>query len=112
MSKNGYLERRAEERTSLMNWTEGVIGQYYVDTLQITLHEKYGWGADRLDSLMADWKETLREYREAINPDNRKTNMAGYQQARMDRMFVQILRGKRALTPFEERYPFLDKVKY
>lgn len=42
MSKNGYLEKRARERTLLMNWTESVIGQYYMDTLQITLHENMG----------------------------------------------------------------------
>ena len=112
MSKNGYLEKRAEERKALMNWTESVIGQYYSDTLQITLHEKFGWGADRLDSLMPEWEATLKEYREAINPDNKKTNEAGYWQAKMDRVFAQILRNKRDVTTFEERYPFLDKVKF
>lgn len=95
-----------------MNWTESVIGQYYMDTLQITLHEKYGWGVDRLDGLIPEWKKTLEEYRESINPDNRKTNEADYQQSCMDRVFAQILRGKREVIPFEERYPFLDKVKY
>lgn len=115
--KNAYLRKLQEERSAdkraMMNWTELVIKQYCIDTLQITLHEHFGWGVDRIDKLTILWQENMKEYQKAINPDNKdKANDADYQQERIDRKFTEILRGKRPLIPFEDRYPWLDKIEY
>ena len=87
--------------------------QYCIDTLHITIHEHFGWGVDRIDKLTELWQENMDKYQDAINPDNKdKTNEADCWQERMDREFTKILRGKRPLKPFEERYPWMDKIKY
>ena len=115
--KNAYLKKLQEEREAdkryMMNWTELIMKQYCIDTLQITIHEHFGWGVDRIDELTKLWQQNMNKYQEAINPDNKdKANEADCWQERMDREFIKILRGKRQLMPFEERYPRLDKIKY
>ena len=115
--KNAYLKKLQEEKEAakrgMMKWTELVIRQYCIDTLQITMHEHFGWGVERIDQLTELWEKTRAEYQEAINPDNKdKSNEADYQQARMDRVFARIVKDTRPVVPFEERYPYIDKIKY
>lgn len=108
--KNAYLARKEAEKTAFMHDIESIVHQYDADTLMITLHEEFGWGYDRLMDLSKKWKQRQVEYREAVNPD--KKNESDIQQARIDRMLVQIIRGKQKLIPFDERYPALRKIKY
>lgn len=108
--KNAYLARKDAEKTAFMHDVEAIVRQYDSDTLMITLHEEFGWGHDRLMDLCEKWKQRQIEYREAVNPS--KKNESDYQQARIDRILVQIIRGKRKLIPFDERYPTLRKVKF
>ena len=79
--KNAYLkklqEERAADKRAMMIWTQLVMKQYCIDTLQIAIHEHFGWGVDRIDKLTDLWQETMKEYQMAINPDNKdKTNDA------------------------------------
>ena len=111
-NKNAYLAQKDAEKQATITCTERIVKQYCIDTLLITLHEKHGWGYDRLMKLLDEWEATRIEYREAVNPNPKdKKNEASYQQSRIDRMMVQIIRGKQELIPFEERYPTLRKIK-
>ena len=110
VKKNAYLEKKESEKKAFMNSVELIVKQYCIDTLLITLHEKEGWGYDRLMRLMDDWQKTRLKYMDAINPDVK--NEADYQQEKIDRLMVQIIRGKQELVPFAERYPTLKKIKY
>lgn len=108
--KSAYLAQREADKKAFMNSVELVIKQYCIDTLLITMHEKDGWGYDKLMRLMEDWRLTRLEYQEAINPCD--SNEADYKQEKIDRMMLQIIRGKQELIPFAERYPTLKKIKY
>jgi hypothetical protein len=117
MKKNAYLEKLQEQKRLdnqlLAQHVESVIRQYDSDTLIITIHEEFGWGYDRIMRLLLAWKERQVTYREAVNPDNKdKQNESDYWQEQLDRMMVQIIRGKQDLIPFDERYPTLEKIKY
>lgn len=111
-NKNGYLAKKDAEKQATIRGTELIVKQYCIDTLLITLHEQHGWGYDRLMQLLDDWQATRIKYKDAVNPDPKdKKNETTYQQAKIDRMMVQIIRGKQELIPFEERYPTLRKIK-
>lgn len=106
--KNAYLQQRAAEREVFMRAVEHTTEQYMTDMLEITLHEEFGFGYDRIMSLVEKWEANMRKYRPALNSKHAEADV--YQE-HMDRIMVQILRG-RPLLPFEERYPDLRKVKY
>jgi hypothetical protein len=110
VKKNAYLERQKAAKTDFMNSVELIVRQYCIDTLIITLHEEYGWGYDRLMKLMDQWKENRQKYQEAINPNVYVEADAA--QEHIDRIMTQIIRGKKELEPFAERYPTLKKIKY
>jgi hypothetical protein len=110
VKKNAYLERQKAAKTDFMNSVELIVKQYCIDTLQITLHEEYGWGYDRLAKLMEQWADNRKKYQEAINPDVYVESDVA--QEHMDRIMVQIIKGKQDLIPFAERYPTLKKNKY
>lgn len=116
--KNAYLKKLQMEKEAhgraVLAWAQLVMKQYCIDTLQITIHEHFGWGADRIDQLTALWVDkTMREFQQAINVDNKdKSCEADYYQERIDRILDKILNGKRPLMPFDERYPMLEKIKY
>lgn len=108
--KNAYLEKKRAEKEAFMNRVQSVVVQYCVDTMIITLNDKEGWGYDRLMRLMRDWHDTMVEYADSINPS--MSVEADVQQEKIDRLLVQIIRGKQKLIPFAERYPTLAKIKY
>ena len=109
MKKNAYLERQKAAKTDFMNSVELIIKQYCVDTLLITMHEEYGWGYDRLFTLMKQWEDNRKRFQEAINPDCVEADVA---QERIDRIMNHIIKGKQELVPFAERYPTLKQIKY
>ena len=109
MSKNAYLQKRNLEREAWMHLAERVTEQFMTDTLQMTLHQHYGFGYDRIMELTEHWREMLQEYRPALHSKNAEADVL---QEHMDRAMLQILRGKAELIPFEERYPELKKVRY
>lgn len=86
-----------------------MAAQFAVDTLQMTMHQKEGWGYDRIMRVTHEWMETQREYRPALNC---KDPEADVRQVHMDRVLTQIISGKQELHPFESRYPELKKIKY
>ena len=110
VKKNAYLEKQRADKKAFMNSVELIVKQYCIDTLNVTLNEdKYGWGYDRQMQLMADWEANRKKYQNAINPDHPEADL---EQEHIDRILKQIIRGKKDLIPFEERYPTLKKIKY
>ena len=111
MSKqSGFLKKQEWQKEELLNKGQGIIIQYMVDTLQMTLRDEYGWGYDRIMALTLKWRDTRVEYKEAIEPHNK---MADVKQEHMQRVFRDICANKK-ITPltFEERYPHLTKTRY
>ena len=107
--QSGYLQRRDAELNAAFNAGAAMALQFATDTLQITIHQKNGWGFDRVMRLTKDWVDTQREYKPALNC---KDPTADVCQEHMDRVLAEIIRGKQELYPFESRYPELKKIKY
>jgi hypothetical protein len=107
--QSGYLKRRDEELDAAFNAGAAMALQFATDTLQITIHQKDGWGYDRVMRLTHDWIDTQREYKPALNC---KDPAADVCQEHMDRVLKEIIRDKAELIPHAERYKDLKKVTY
>ena len=107
--KNAYLQKKENERQVWTDIARRVTEQFVVDSLQMTLHQEYGWGYDRIMELTGKLFETMEEYKPALNSKNAEADV---KQEHMDRVMMQILRDKAELMPFGERYPELKKVRY
>lgn len=109
MKQSGYLAKQQEIQNRIMHAAEAMAKQYMVDTLQITLNKKEGWGYDRIVRLCEEWEETRQEYRKALNPSDPEADV---EQEHMDMAISRIINGRMELIPFYERYPGLKKVRY
>lgn len=110
MSKqSGLIQRHEQEKDDLLEKSQGIVIQFMIDTLQITMRKR-GWGYDRIMDLTMDWKETRDELKEAIEPNHKECDV---KQEKMQRWFEEICANKK-LQPIEfyERYPFLKRVRY
>lgn len=107
--QSGYLQRRDAELDAAFNAGAAMALQFATDTLQITIHQKNGWGFDRVMRLTKDWVDTQREYKPALNC---KDPAADVCQEHMDRVLKEIIRDKAELIPFPDRYKELKKVTY
>lgn len=110
MSKqSGLMQRHEQEKDDLLEKSQGIVIQYMIDTLQITMRKR-GWGYDRIMALTMDWKETRDELKEAIEPNHKECDV---KQEEMQRWFADICANKKLQPiPFYERYPFLKRVRY
>ena len=111
MSKrSGFLLKQEQQKEAMLQYGQGVIIQYMVDTLHITLRQEYGWGYDRIMKLNDQWKAIREEYKEAIEPYK---SMSDVKQEHMQRVFEDICANKKIKPlPFEVRYPYLAKIRY
>lgn len=107
--RSAYLQRRDAELDAAFNAGAAMALQFATDTLQITIHQKNGWGFDRVMRLTKDWADTQREFKPALNCKDAAADVC---QEHMDRVMAQIIRGKQELIPFAERYLELKKVTY
>lgn len=107
--QSGYLQRRDAELDAAFNAGAAMALQFATDTLQITIHQKDGWGYDRVMRLTHDWIDTQREYKPALDCRNPEADV---RQEHMDRVLAEIISGKAELIRFPERYPNAKKIKY
>lgn len=107
--QSAYLQRRNAELDATFNAGAAMALQFATDTLQITIHQKNGWGFDRVIRLTKDWGDTQREYKPALDCRNPEADV---RQVHMDRVLKEIIRDKADLIPFPDRYKDLKKVRY
>lgn len=108
--QSGFLLRQEQQKEDLLQKGQGIIIQYMVDTLQMTMRTEYGWGYDRIMKLTEKWRETRMEHKDAIEPHKK---MADVKQEHMQRVFEDICANKKiAPIPFNDRYPNLKKIRY
>ena len=107
--KNAYLQKRELERRIWVEAAQRSTEQFLADTLQMTMHQQYGWGYDRIVELCDKWQETIKEYSPCTNSSDPECDV--YRE-HMDRVLTQIIKGRQELVPWEERYPELNKVRY
>ena len=76
--------------------------------MQITLHELFGFGCERLTELTEAFIENYDKYREATEG----TVESDVWQERLDRGLLDIVKDKDKLMTFFERYPEIVKHNY
>ena len=86
----------------------GVIGQFWETYLQVTLHQEFGFGYDRIKRLTDAWGKTYNQFHDALDGGTE----ADYWQEKLDRLLLDLLRDHQALIPFGERYPEIREITY
>jgi hypothetical protein len=110
MKQSGFLKKQEQQKEELLNKGQGIIIQYMVDTLQMTLWTEYGWEYDSIMALTEAWRVMRKEHKEALEPHNA---MADVKQEHMQRVFRDICASKEVEPlSFEDRYPYLTKIRY
>lgn len=64
--QSAYLQRRDAQLDAVFWAGAAMAAQFAVDTLQMTMHQKEGWGYDRIMRVTHEWMETQREYRNSV----------------------------------------------
>ena len=108
MGNNAFLNKMAAERQAFMEVAQQTAKQLMLDTCQITLHEQFGWGYERIKRFSDAWGDCYNEYFEALM--NRMESDVW--QVRLDRALDAILAGHQELIPFKERYPYVKTPGY
>ena len=108
MKQSGYLAREAAIRQAFIEASEQITRQLMQDTLQITLHNQFGFGYERIKKLTDAWTECYLHYHAALE---RGVEQDVFQE-HLDRELRDVLKDNQKLIPFEERYPEIKKVSY
>lgn len=105
--KSGYLNKLQSERKYTLKAVEYVTRQLMLDTLQVSIHEEFGFGHDRVDRLIKKWMENYELYRKSTEGGDE----ADYYQEKLDRALAQI-HPKEDIPPFKVRYPEIKDITY
>lgn len=108
MKRSGYLQQQSEMQRALLAEAQRTVKQLMLDTCQITLHEEFGWGYERIKRLSDAWGACYDKYFEALM--NRMESDVW--QVRLDRALASFLDGHQDLIPFEKRYPYTKTPGY
>ena len=108
MKQSTYLIQQRETRRRLVQAAERVTQQLMLDTLQVTLHQEFGFGYDRIKRLTDAWGKTYNQFHDALDG----WTEADYWQEKLDRLLLDLLRDHQALIPFRERYPEIREITY
>lgn len=105
---NDYLKRQAEAKRSFANNIERVIKQLCLDVMQVTLHEDFGMGYERLTKVTEGFLTRYEQYVEVLLG----TVESDVWQERLDRALLDIVKDPDKLMPFATRYPEVRRHGY
>ena len=105
---NDYLKRQAEHDKALTQTMERVVKQLCIDVMQITLHEDFGMGYDRLTKVTEGFLTRYEQYVEVLLG----TVESDVWQERLDRALLDIVKDPDKLMPFATRYPEVRRHGY
>ena len=108
--QSGFLLKQELRERDLIIKAQGIIIQYMLDTLQVTLREDYGKGYDSIMDLMDKWTAKRKYYQAVLEPRNPEADVM---REHMQRVLRDIGARKKIVPPeFDDRYPFLNRIKY
>lgn len=108
MGVNSYLQQIERAKQDALIKMQHIMRQYMMDTLDITLHEDFGFGYEKIKAVNDKWGETYAVYFGAMTIDPE----ADVYQEKMDRALQDIIKGKGPFFPFRERYPEVRQLGY
>ena len=109
MKQSGFMAKQLAIRQALIDASERVTQQLMLDTLQITLHNDFGFGYDRINKMTDAWSKRYNHYHDAMDVKNVE---ADYLQECLDRELRDILKDKQEIIPFKDRYPEIKEITY
>ena len=107
MKQSAYAAKMQEQTRRQVARMQAVMKQYMFDTLVITMHEDFGWGYDRIQTLEKKWGETYNHYSDAIS----LSDEADVLQELMDNAIRRVTK-EQDFYPFAERYPEILRRDY
>jgi hypothetical protein len=108
MKLSGYLVREQARRQQLIQVAEHLTQQLMLDTLQVTLHNEFGFGYDRIKRVTDAWSKYYNTYHDALTGGPE----ADYYQEKLDRELLDFIKGRQPLIPFRQRYPEIKEIRY
>jgi hypothetical protein len=105
---NDYLKRQAEHDKALTQTMERVVKQLCIDVMQVTLHEDFGMGYERLTKVTEGFVRRFGDYVQALLGGDEHDVW----QERLDRALLDIVKDESKLMPFRERYPEVRRHGY
>lgn len=108
MAANGYLQRKEQRESAIMQAAERLTEQFMEDTLEIALKRK-GYGYKRVCDILSIWGSVRKEYTVALHPSNPEADVA---QDHMDNELRALCKGKQKIMPCAQRYPELKDISY
>lgn len=108
MKQSGYLAKERALRQAFMQAAERVTQQLMLDTIQVTLHEKFGFGYDRIKKLTDAWGKCYTMYHDALDGGPE----ADYWQEKLDSALRDVMKDRQELIPFRDRYPEIKEITY
>lgn len=104
-----FLERIEQEKQAAFEAAQRISRQKMTDFLQIALHNRYGFGEQRIWEVLMDIVALFEEFQPAF--DVRHPECDWYRE-RLDRLLSQNCGKEHPLIPFAERYEDLKQVRY
>ena len=105
---NDYLKRQAEHDKALTQTMERVVKQLCIDVMQVTLHEDFGMGYERLTKVTEGFTRRFGDYVQALLGGDEHDVW----QERLDRALLDIVKDESKLMPFATRYPEVRRHGY
>ena len=105
---NNYLARQQAHDKNLSLSVERVIKQLCLDVMQVTLHEDYGFGSERLTNVAEGFLRRYKDYVQALLGGDEHDVW----QERLDRALLDIVKDENKLMSFSQRYPEIKKHGY
>ena len=102
MKQSGLLQRQAKDRERAYLNAQHIERQLMLDTAQVTLHEEFGWGYDKVYRFCEEWMKRREYYTGALDINNTEADV--YRE-HLDRAIRDIVKNRAEFADFNERYP-------
>lgn len=112
MSGSGMLRRKQAERNFWFDIAEKMTRQIMLDTVLITLHEEFGFGAKRLYRLQRRWGAIHDRFYGAFDPRRKQNPECDKLRDELDTLLRKLTPKDEPFYGFNERYEYIKKVTY
>lgn len=108
-NKNAFIAEQRRKMLAAANEGMRHGEQYTVDCVQIALHERFGWGYDRIKKLI----DAVIEISDYYAPSMQRSNIEQpIYQERMDNALLAFIGDRQPFAPFAERYQLITEQSY
>jgi len=108
-NKNAFIAEQHRKMLEAANNGMRHGEQYCIDCVEIALHERFGWGYDRIKKLI----DAVTEIADYYAPSMQKSNIEQpIYQERFDNALLAFIGERQEFAPFASRYPLITEQRY